>query len=503
MTARADNSTPKTNNAEFAFNDLEPGQREDLSPASKQTLQSNILSSTRAIRSKQVFLRFDDTPSIRAWLKQRAPEATDARHAQSEHTNLFFTASGLRKLGVPQTTLNAMDAAFCRGALSPDTLFKLRDNPQDWGPHAKEWDVVVVCNTMHGALDDELPAFAQSEDCKLEHGKSLGADRLPLDSLQEARFGHFGYRDGISNPVYTQRAYEEVANDHTLSLYDPRRPMSSLLVRDPLCGARMAFGSYLVFRKYRQDVTAFEQRIEQIATQIVERRKAVGRRAPDDLAGMEGMGQVGPVALGDRFPQFLAFEAGADPEGLRALIRQWVMGRSLEGEVATELKQGAGLNSFDYVSDPNGRSCPFHAHIRKMNPRGLTGNAQFEARAAFARRGISYINPSDEHDRGLLFWCAQADITAQFEYIQQKWANADGADLRLRPTPDADALIGRLDERPFERPTNPYPPNTTRYERWKSTIDIDFNVWDTVHLQGSSYVFAPSLMGIKQLKSLS
>lgn len=500
--AACDATLTTTSSDTFEFNDLEAGYSDDLSPRAKGWLQANILTSARPIRSKQIFLRFKDQHTLSAWLRDKAPEPTTADADPEEYRNLLFTASGLRKCGVADAIIGAMDPAFTRGSLHPDTVAKLRDDPSTWGAHGREWDVVVVMGAAHANVSDELPAFARDEDCTVEHGVSLGADRQPLTQQQEARFGHFGYRDGISNPVYTQRDYARVEGDHDLARYDPRRALSTLLVRDPLAEPSTAFGSYLVFRKYHQDVRAFEARVESLADAIIARRAgAADSPAMGAMGAMGAVSNLGAVPLGDRYPLFRPFENGADREGLRALIHLWVMGRSMSGETAPGLSASAPLNGFNFAADTDGKRCPFHAHIRKVNPRGLTGDDALERSVAIARRGISYASPDAAGDRGLLFWCAQSSIGKQFEYIQQKWVNADATDVSLRPTPDADALIGRIDDTPFERTANPYPPGTTRYQRWKSTIDIDFNIWDTVRLQGSSYLFAPSLPGIQQLKA--
>src|SRR5215213_8698620 len=87
--------------------------------------------------------------------------------------------------------------------------------------------------------------------------------------------------------------------------------------------------------------------------------------------------------------------------------------------------------------------CPFHAHIRKTNPRGDIAR-QFGAPDAaerdhrIARRGITYgernrhpnafqaLDDLPSKDVGLLFMCFQASIRDQFAFMQRGWANNQG-----------------------------------------------------------------------------
>ena len=70
-------------------------------------------------------------------------------------------------------------------------------------------------------------------------------------------------------------------------------------------------------------------------------------------------------------------------------------------------------NDFDYTGDAAASRCPFHAHIRKTNPRGSGG---FEPEPAerlhiMARRGIPYEDvPRPLHPDGLL----KAESLAEF-----------------------------------------------------------------------------------------
>jgi deferrochelatase/peroxidase EfeB len=466
----------------FAYNDVEGAPaRQKLSDAARNDLQCNILHSTGHLRSKQLFVRFETRDMLKAWLKT-TPEVTSASAAQAVATNvnLLFTRAGLKKLA-GTANVRGMDPAFQRGAQDPETLKKLEERAVT-GPHGREWDAALLIHS-DGDVAVSIPS-GTGVSAELELGNSLDAKGEPIDPANPgsgARFNVYGYRDGVS-----VIRYEDGAQDPAYANYDPRRELSTLLAPDPLSDQGVRFGSYFVFRKYKQDVEKFEAK-------VAEAVRAITARKGDRLR----------VELAHRYP---AFRNVSDAE-LPALVRAWIMGRHPDGTpLAGEPSIGQSgpderaLNDFTLVADAAGEVCPFHAHASKMNPRGRTGNVANERRRSLARRGISFGCRS-RSPAGILFWCAQASIIDQFEYVQRVWANDRPAELNDIPHPDLDNLIGkeRADEK-FETPTTTYPVGTRRYERWKSTIDVDFGIYDTITLEGSEYFYAPSLSGIAALK---
>ena len=85
------------------------------------------------------------------------------------------------------------------------------------------------------------------------------------------------------------------------------------------------------------------------------------------------------------------------------------------------------------AEDPQGRRCPFGAHIRRANPResfvpGSMEQLGITNRHRILRAGRGYTAEGSGIDGsampGLLFMCFNSEIERQFEFIQQTWAMA-------------------------------------------------------------------------------
>ncbi len=122
-----------------------------------------------------------------------------------------------------------------------------------------------------------------------------------------------------------------------------------------------------------------------------------------------------------------------------------------------EQSSNAALNQFDYDNDPHGHQCPIGAHIRRSNPRtgdfppGVNGPVSRLIRTLgfgrrypgddliastrfhrILRRGREYgpyLSPEEaikpdalETERGLHFICLVANISRQFEFVQNAWS---------------------------------------------------------------------------------
>jgi Dyp-type peroxidase family len=262
---------------------------------------------------------------------------------------------------------------------------------------------------------------------------------------------HFGYRDGISQPLMVAQDIQEEVDARGDDHWNPGAPLSLALVAEDASAS--TYGSFMVFRKLEQDVAAF-------------------RRKLDAEARVSGV--------------------AAETLGAMAVGRH----RNGEPLVPTGVKSaGADANDFAYDQDVNGGQCPFHAHIRKTNPRGDLSRRpvgplplETERRFRIVRRGITYGERPDldghgdppSEGVGLLFMCFQSNLV-QFA-IQQE--GSDGNAFAFDDV-GVDPLIGH----------NSAPTPQT----WPSTGTLRFTLDDVVRMRGGEYFFAPSMTFLRGL----
>lgn len=287
---------------------------------------------------------------------------------------------------------------------------------------------------------------------------------------------HFGYVDGISQPRFFNEDFEDPTKlDPGRNHWNPAMPAELVLVKDPGSPHPDAFGSFLVFRKLEQNVHNFKKSVEELANSL---------QIPEGLAGalMVGRFENGvPVTL-----------SSDDLSTTTAIHRPQMFGQ---------------MNNFDYSMDALGAKCPFHAHIRKMNPRGGTtkfANVTFdsERRHMIARRGISYdersaVNPAEngalgsdpQTGVGLLFMCFQSNIANQFAFMQEIWANNKhfiNFDVGLDP------LIGQGNKKGPHK-------YARKYGDPLSAQFFEPKLSDFVAMKGGEYFFAPSMDFLKNI----
>jgi Dyp-type peroxidase family len=221
----------------------------------------------------------------------------------------------------------------------------------------------------------------------------------------------FGYRDAISQPVFFQQDLKDRAkHGGTAALvgggqWSSFAPLSLVLVPEPNPTSEHSHGTYVAYRKLRQNVDLFYEQAEALAA------------AAPVLPGAARL-QCNEVA--DR-----------------------LLGRKLDGTTL----DGSSTNDFTY---PTNSVCPKHAHVRKVNPREPYARPHRIVRRATVF-GPQLKREEDGRPKlptesaggarnpsvGLLFFSCQADIKNQFEFIQAHWANdlSRGADTVIGQPP--------------------------------------------------------------------
>jgi Dyp-type peroxidase family len=378
-----------------------------------------------------------------------------------------------------------------------------------WGSYGREPHAVV----MFFAEPTQFESFVQKAKDNtwtdaFEELTSLGTSDLDQNEP-------FGFADGISQPQIdweqqrqTPCSQVEYTNIVALGefllgyhneygkitdrpLLEPNAASAELLAANdaPAKKDLGRNGTYLVIRQLKQDVRKFWQFLYQ---------ETGGNLAETDELGAK---MVGRTKAGDPLVPIQAQPIpGMDPNR-------------------------AQQNQFTYESDPAGARCPFGSHIRRANPR----NSDFPGRPASAlrklaimlgfgpkgfhddlissvrfhrilRRGREYgpellpadalvPSPSNDPERGLHFICLSANISRQFEFLQNAWISSTKfAGL----TGESDPLLGNREAIPGCPVTGHFTmPGDGNLRRRVSGLR------QFVTVRGGAYFFLPSLRALR------
>lgn len=437
-------------------------------------LQANILKGHGRDHTANLFFEIVEPNAARAWLSginitSSAKQLEDSEKFKATKESgptlycLMLSALGYQALGF---SVGRFEDAFQKGM----TQRSLNDpRPEDW-EFSDAHGMVLIAD-----ISAERVRSALREQLKAAHSaiRVLHIDYGLAQRVNEEGIEHFGYVDGRSQPLALTSELMREAGVHEekhihFKHFDPRAHLSQVVVTDPLCEGH--FGSYFVYRKLEQNVAGFKAREAYLASQL-------------------GL-----------------FDADAERAG--ALI----VGRFEDGtpvvEFNAEQTPKPVPNDFNYAHDPLGQRCPFHAHIRKTNPRtnAAMPYAPTTQRLMF-RRGITYgerpdLTPEGEHkegqsfpssDVGLLFQAYMQSIEEQFEFAQRKWANDENGVLNGPQAPAGlDGVIGQNPGAPAQNWSTGHGEQQCRF---------DFRGF--VRLLGGGYFFAPSLAWIRALSKFS
>jgi len=215
--------------------------------------------------------------------------------------------------------------------------------------------------------------------------------------------------------------------------------------RSPVAPEWARNGSYLVFRRLRQDVGAFRDFIRRQAS-------ALGLAPALLEAKLVGRFKSGaPLMRTAHEDPALGTDGCANNDFLY----------SSSSPANNQPASGQCRRSTPPAPDLLGERCPFSSHIRKAYPRddasrfvvGAGGRSDTESHRIL-RRAIPFGPPfpegasPDGEERGMLFMCYQTSIVEQFEHIQRQWANVvevrrDGIPAELPFGAGVDGLIGQ------------------------------------------------------------
>jgi len=286
---------------------------------------------------------------------------------------------------------------------------------------------------------------------------------------------HFGYADGISQPIFLE---SDNKKQLTNAEWDDTTELKRVLVPDTGTDMPDSFGSFLVFRKLEQNVKAFKD------------AEGDNDPIPGNLPAIKDVsGKVNPELAGAMLVG--RFESSTPV---------------VKSSVDNPSNPHQPTNDFNYADDLSGLKCPFHAHIRLMNPRNGDTIAGDVSAQRITRRGIPYDDIGripegkieqvtddilDENQPssgiGLLFMCYQSSITSQFEIIQGHWANE--GNIKGHIIGAQDSLISQG--------TNPTKSLPAQWGSPAQTAPFAFS--NFVTNKGGEYFFTPSISFLRSL----
>ena len=515
-------------------------------------IQGNSLGGFSKDHEMLIFFKMTQVAAAKKWLQSIEPfiataaeviafnqlfKTTRRRRQGGEGTvrstfiNIGFTFEGLTKLTPDANEFT--DVAFKDGLHNRSASLGDPTNPNIVG-HQSQWVIGGAHNVPDGVLivasDD--PSHLAKTVKKLE--KSFGAGLKVMfkqrgETLPGALAGHehFGFKDGISQPGIRGRL-PEAPHAFLTQREDPTDPNKGKPGQDLLHAGEFIFGyptqigqpdpnheglnlnlgetsiagpawatngSYLVFRRLRQDVKGFHAFVKSTA------------------AALSGSNSAFATLTAEKF--------GAK------LVGRWASGAPIVNNPDRDNPNNATDVNFEFEGkDAQGLRCPFAGHIRKAYPRDTERGSFINESATqthrLLRRGIPFGKPMSNGcpvslnrlrgvftdwmasvaegnskmggdtmgDRGLLFLAYQTSIERQFEFVTNAWVNnpdfpdsGDGHDPILGQSQDP-TTRDRSIVIQAENPAN------------NATVKLPK---DWVIPTGGGYFFTPSIQGLKHL----
>jgi len=400
-----------------------------------------------------------------------------ARRTHPPLLALAFSYTGLRKLTpgaqeIPSVAFREGLAARSMFLGDPDDP-KAEGNPRNWvvgGARGEVDALLIVAGDTRSAVDARAKRTVvrvRKAGLKILY-QEKGDVRADLPGHE-----HFGFDDGVSQPGIRGRASERVddyvTERHIAAGVEPERSLfgypgqdlvwPGVLVLgyaatspDPLVPGQPARatpawtrnGSFLVFRRLRQDVGLFWRTMRKEARRLAATPGFAG--LSDEKLASRIVGRWMSGAPVNRVPGGDVPKLGKDRNA-----NNWFKFDS--DAAALPLASGKIDPHPQSKADPAGLTCPWAAHIRKVNTRDSAsdmGGRDSTYMRRLLRVGVPFGKPLKNRyaegrggrARGLLFLSIQASIEEQFEFLMTRWM---GDPTRPKMPGGHDVLVGQND----------------------------------------------------------
>ncbi len=458
--------------------------------------------------------------------------------------NIGFTFTGFVKLGLPTRTLSRLPAEFIDGMKKRASILGDDINVKGTGAQVSavaQWEqvwqrdeqahIIIGLNGEIDSYGNPLPgldretgilqALCAKYDLEIltGHDKNnapwqdacalLAPDAAPDAPGDKPRMEHnkatykpvprehFGFIDGISNPVF-EGQFGEPHADQMMSIGNGKllpaiKGQSDLDRWAPLATGEfllgypdeaqeiadmaapnelMRNGTFMVFRKLHENLKSFHDYFDSVAALY-----AKANNLP-----LADAGAILKAKMTGRW------EDGV-PVAVAPTISAW---RKFNQDHKGDMTDWAYTN-FSYADDPQGSKCPVASHMRRANTRdGLNGKSSvLNNRRRILRRGQPYgkTTMDDDGDHGIIFLLMCADLARQYEFVQQQWINYG---LDANAGNDTCPIVGNRGggDSKFIVPVDP---------QSKETPFIAAGLPQFVETRGGDYFFLPSMTALRMI----
>lgn len=472
--------------------------------------------------AKYLLLKIKDAKAAREWLREAPISSAEKQDTKPDKAlQAAFTVQGLRALEVSEKVISGFSDEFLGGVADAGNRSRRlgdigQNHPENWswgGINSGPPDILLMVFCESG----QLAAYLESIQTSIFTTAFEIYASLPSDLVDDKE--HFGFADGVSQPKVDWS--QEISTD----VHERDRYANLLALGEVVLGYSNEYGLYTD----RPLVELAKDRRAKVLPTALDQPKLrdVGRNG--SYLVFRQLSQDVPA-----FWQYADKQAGGDPTE-REFLATAMVGRKMDGtplvNPSREPIQGEELgsqNHFTYDNDPHGTKCPIGAHVRRSNPRtgdyppGVSGLISRLIRALgfkrshpqedlvsstrfhrLVRRGRPYgpklsqeealKGDAPAQERGLHFLCLGANISRQFEFVQNAWlARSKFAGL---PT-ERDPLLGDREPLNNGQSTDRF---TMPQEGGAARCITEIPQFVTV--RGGAYFFMPGMRALQYLAS--